>query len=154
MHESSLIREAQLLLPELTRLCRRSLLCFAMAAAVVPATWAADPERRIRVDDAARSLSFDDMISDFEVVTYVVTLRTRERLRVRLATNNASNCFDLYAPGSSKPAFVGGNSGNEHELTADTSGEYLIKVYLLRLAARDGQTANYSLELQRTVTAP
>jgi hypothetical protein len=121
----------------------------AAAVAVASGAVAGDPERRVRVELASGSTmrNFEDSISDFEVVSYVVPLRQGQSLRIMLATNNASNCFDIYAPGTPKPIYVGDDSGNSHQLLAQTAGDYLVKVYLLRLAARDGQTANYTLEL-------
>jgi hypothetical protein len=129
---------------------RRQLLIAAAAAVAAPAILAGDPERRVRVALASGSnaQSFEDTIIDFEVVSYVVPLQQGQSLRVLLATNNASNCFDVYAPGISKPIYVGDESGNSHQLLAQASGDYVVKVYLLRLAARDGQTANYTLELK------
>lgn len=115
------------------------------------AAHAGDPERRVVVSmQGSAARNFEDSIIDFEVVAYVVPLRQGQSLRVMLATNNASNCFDIYAPGVAKPIYVGDDSGNNHQLVAQVSGDYVIKVYLLRLAARDGQTANYTLDL--TVT--
>jgi hypothetical protein len=120
-------------------------------AATAAATMALpqDAERRVPVTLAGSTASsFEGSISDFEVVTYVVPLRQGQTLRVQLATNNASNCFDIHAPGTVKPIYVGGDSGSTHELHVQKSGDYQIKVFLLRLAARDGQMAQYTLELQ------
>lgn len=127
---------------------RRLMIATAIAAAATPAM-AQDAERRVTVtfDATHPAQRFDDTVSDFESVAYVVTLQQGARLQVMLATNNASNCFDLYAPGASKPFYLGGESGNSHLLLAKDAGHYVIRVYLLRLAARDGQSAHYTLEL-------
>lgn len=120
------------------------------AMLVASAAFSQNAERRVPVTFAngKATRSFDDSISEFEVVTYAVTLHKGQSLRVMLASTNASNCFDIHAPGTLKPIYVGGDSGSTHQLQAQTSGEYLVKVFLLRLAARDGQTAQYTLELQ------
>jgi hypothetical protein len=131
---------------------RRQLLRAIAATMVASAAFSQNAERRVPVTfaDGNTARSFDDSISDFEVVTYVVTLRKGQSLRVMLATTNASNCFDIHAPGVAKPVYVGGDSGSTHQLQAQIPGEYLVKVFLLRLAARDGQTAQYTLELSVT----
>jgi len=98
--------------------------------------------------DSARS--FEDQLSEYEVVTYVVPLRQGQTLQVLLTSSNASNCFDIYAPGIAKPVYVGSDSGSSARLVASASGDYLVKVFLLRLAARDGQTARYAIELRAT----
>lgn len=90
---------------------------------------------------------FDDAISDFEAVSYVVSLETGQSLQIALETNHAANCFDIHAPGLEKPIYVGADAGVSHRLVAPAAGDYAIRVFLLRFAARDGQSAQYSLEL-------
>ncbi len=111
-----------------------------------------DAERRVRVTfaEGKATRSFEDRISDFEAVSYVIPLRQGQSLHVVLATNNASNCFDIHAPNRPKPVYVGGDSGTDYKLLVQAPGDYIVRVFLLRLAARDGQSADYTLEL--TVT--
>jgi hypothetical protein len=129
---------------------RRRLLLGASAAAIAPAALSQETERRIQVtpeaDGAMRS--FEDSISEFEAVAYVIPLRTGQLLHVQLASTNAANCFDIHAPDEPKPVFVGGESGNSHQLRAVKAGNHVIRVYLLRFAARDGQSARYTLEVK------
>jgi hypothetical protein len=129
------------------RISRRRLL--AAAAAVATSTaFSQEAERRVQVVLEAGNLrSFEDRISDFEAVSYVMQLGQRQSLHVVLATNNASNCFDIHAPDKPKPVYVGGDSGNDCKLQVQKAGEYVVRVFLLRLAARDGQSADYTLEL-------
>jgi hypothetical protein len=130
-------------------LTTRRWLVIATAAAVATPVLAMDPERRVAVTfDASASRSFEDEIVEYEAVSYVVSLRKDQTLHVVLATNNASSCFDIYAPNVAKPVFVGAESGSTHDLVAQSAGEYVVKVFLLRLAARDGQSARYTLELK------
>jgi hypothetical protein len=113
---------------------------------------AQDAERRQQVELAAGAptRTFSDAIGGFEAVSYAMHLRSGQTLDISLATNNLSNCFDVYTSGAEKPFFVGGDSGSSHRFRATASGEYIIKVYLLRLAARDNQSAHYSLGLKIT----
>jgi hypothetical protein len=130
------------------RISRRRLI--AAAAAVTATTvFAQEAERRVRVtlEAGKPARSFQDRISDYEAVSYVIQLRQGQSLHVVLATNNASNCFDIHAPNTAKPIYVGAESGNDHKLLVTTPGEYMVRVFLLRLAARDGQSADYTLEL-------
>lgn len=124
-------------------------LAIALATLAAPAALAQSGERRIPVtlQDGATQ-AFEDTIHEFEVVSYVVPLQQGQSLHVALASSNASNCFDIYAPDAPKPFYVGGDSGNTHQMQAVTSGKYIVKVFLLRFAARDGQTAQYTLELK------
>lgn len=129
---------------------RRQLLLALAAVAALP-TRAADGERRVpaRLEPGA-ARSFDDEISEYEVVVYVVPLRPGQTLQVQLTSSNSSNCFDIHAPGAAKPVFVGSESGSRGRWVASAAGDHLVKVFLLRLAARDGQSARYALELKVT----
>jgi hypothetical protein len=122
-----------------------------IAATIAAPALPQDAEVRVPVTFTAGAMqrSFEGAISDFEVMTYVVALRQGESLRIQLASNNASNCFDIHGPESAKPIYLGAESGSTHVHKVQKSGEYLVKVFLLRLAARDGQTAQYALELER-----
>jgi hypothetical protein len=92
--------------------------------------------------------TFADSIGGFEAVSYRINLKDGQVLDISLSTNNLSNCFDVFAPGTEKPFFVGDDSGTSHHFLAKRGGEYVVKVYLLRLAARDNQSAHFTLELK------
>jgi hypothetical protein len=108
-----------------------------------------DTERSVPVTLAANGQPqvLEDAINEYETVSYIVQLQKGQQLQATLASNNAANCFDIYAPGETKPFYVGADSGNSHSLAAPTTGSYRIRVFLLRFAARDGQSARYELEL-------
>jgi hypothetical protein len=135
----------------LHRFSRRDLLAAAFGMAVTPAL-AQNLERRVEVllGERGATRSFEDGISEYEAVVYALSLREGQACRIALASSNAANCFDVFAPGEPKPVFSGGESGNEHTLVARTAGDYLVRVFLLRFAARDGQAARFTLELTRT----
>jgi hypothetical protein len=129
---------------------RRQLLVASVAGTVATASFPQSADRRISVvlERGKAAASFEASISDFEADAYVIPLRRGQSLEVLLATNNASNCFDIHAPGETKPVYVGAESGNTHRLPVQTSGDHVVRVFLLRLAARDGQSARYTLELK------
>lgn len=108
-----------------------------------------EADRRIAVTLQAdgKPHVFADTIVEYEAVAYVLPLREGQTLRVVLASSNAANHFDIYAPDAAKPFHVGAESGNSHTLKVRSSGNYTIRVFLLRFAARDGQDARYELEL-------
>ncbi len=51
------------------------------------------------------------------------------------------------------PYFVGSTSGNEWSAPLDADGEYTVRVYLMRSAARRNETANYTLTVGITGAA-
>lgn len=123
----------------------RAVLAIALLALLASAS-AQDALRTERLVLAAGTpFIASETIGGFETVDYVITLRAGQNLDVVLDTTNLSNCFDITAPGAEKPFFAGGESGNRHNFQADAAGDYVIRVYLLRLAARDYQSAEYTL---------
>jgi hypothetical protein len=128
---------------------RRRLLAALALAAAAPAVFPQSGERRVPVTLSGNAVQrFEDTITEFEIVSYVVPLRAGQSLQISLASSNASNCFDIHAPDAPKPIYIGSESGNTHLLHAKVSGEYQVKVFLLRFAARDGQSSQYTLELK------
>jgi len=124
--------------------------CAAVAACLLPLTAISmEADRRVAVTAQAdgKPQVFADTIVEYEAVTYVLPLQEGQTLRAVLASSNAANHFDIYAPDAAKPFYVGAEAGNSHTLKVRSSGNYIIRVFLLRFAARDGQDARYELEL-------
>jgi hypothetical protein len=126
---------------------RRRFLVAMIGAAAAPLVLAQQAGTRVVFDDDHPARSYEDALDGFNEISYVIALREGQSLQVSLASNNISNCFDIYAPGAAKPFYIGGDSGSSHRLVAGTPGDYVVKVFLLRLAARDNQSARYTLEL-------
>lgn len=121
-----------------------------IAALAIPTAAPAQDALRIeRVEFVAgtgvRTLA--DSIGGFERVHYVVAARAGQTLTVALATSNLSNTFNIIAPGADKPLYVGGDSGNQHSMRVPADGDYVIDVHLLRFAARDYQSAEYTFSV-------
>jgi hypothetical protein len=105
---------------------------------------------RVTFDDGSSARSLMDAIAGFERVHYLVSARAGQVLTVDLATSNLSNTFDISVPAAPKPFFVGGDSGNSHSFRVPATGDYTIDVHLLRFAARDYQSAQYTLSVTLT----
>jgi hypothetical protein len=100
----------------------------------------------IQFAKGATSATVKGTIKGDQTIDYKLRARAGQTMRVSLKTGNASNYFNVLPPGSNDVAvFVGSNDGNEWtgQLTAD--GEYTIRVYLMRNAARRNETASYTL---------
>ena len=66
-------------------------------------------------------------------------------MRVTLRTSNSAAYFNVLPPGSNHAAiFVGSTSGNQFTGTLPADGEYKLRVYLMRSAARRNEHANYT----------
>jgi hypothetical protein len=68
-----------------------------------------------------------------------------QNMSVALKTNNLSNYFNVLPPASEEALFIGSTSGNEWSGTLPADGEYTVRVYLMRNAARRNAKANYTL---------
>jgi hypothetical protein len=111
---------------------------------------AADETRteRVRFEPGASSAVIEDSITGYESVDYVLRAGRGQYANVSMATDNGANYFNVLAPGEDAVAmFIGSNSGNQYEGVLPASGDYKIRVYLMRSAARRDETANYRLEM-------
>jgi hypothetical protein len=65
-----------------------------------------------------------------------------------MATKNGANYFNILEPGETEVAiFVGSSNGNQYEGITSKSGDYKIRVYMMRSAARRNEVAKYRLEV-------
>jgi hypothetical protein len=111
---------------------------------------AADETRteRVRFEPGASSAVVEDSITGYESVDYVLRAGQGQYANVSMATDNGANYFNILAPGEDAVAmFIGSTSGNQYEGVLPASGDYKIRVYLMRSAARRDETANYRLEM-------
>ena len=84
-------------------------------------------------------------ISGREVVDYQVTGERSQILSIDLLTSNLANHFNVLPSGSDEALFIGSTQGTVADVRLPESGAYLVRVYLMRSAARRGETADYSL---------
>ena len=70
-----------------------------------------------------------------------MTCRNSNRIRCH------SNYFNITGPGASEALFIGSSEGTSTNFKIPSSGTYTISVYLMRSAARRGETADYDLTI-------
>lgn len=82
---------------------------------------------------------------------YVVRASAGQTMTVTLSSPNKSAYFNVLPPGSADEAiFIGSTSGDRFTRRLPSSGAYTVRVYLMRNAARQGQTAPFTLNLAVT----
>lgn len=113
------------------------------------ASYAADiRSERVRFEPGATSTTIKDSITGYETVDYIVGAKKGQYLNASIATKNGANYFNILAPGEDNVAFfIGSTKGNQYEGKLPKSGDYKLRVYLMRSAARRNETANYRLEI-------
>jgi heat shock protein HslJ len=114
-----------------------------------------DDIRTERVQFAAGSTGtkLEGRITGYETVDYKLGAKAGQRMIVTMTTDNGANYFNLLAPGETEVAFFNG-SMNENSFagTLPESGDYTIRVYQMRSAARRNETATYRLDVEITST--
>jgi hypothetical protein len=104
--------------------------------------------QRVSFPPGAQSATVFGVIRGRETVDLLLNARAGQTAAISMATRNASAYFNILAPGETETAlFVGSVSGNQFEGRLPATGDYRIRVYLMRNAARRGETADYRLEM-------
>ena len=129
---------------------RAHIVLAALLAIAVPAANAASEIRTQRVKFArgANSAVVEGSITGYETVDYVLGAGKGQYMNVSMATKNTATYFNILAPGESEVAFfIGSVNGNQYEGTLPATGDYRIRVYMMRSAARRNEKADYRLEM-------
>jgi hypothetical protein len=103
---------------------------------------------RVRFERGTNSATIESSITGYAVVDYILGARQGQYMNVSMATDIGASYFNILAPGEDQVAmFIGSISGNQYEGILPESGDYKIRVYMMRSAARRNEVANYRLEM-------
>lgn len=134
--------------PKVQHVFLLALVCFGLLAA--SESFAAGDIRteRVHFKKGESSAVIEASIKGYETVDYVLGARAGQYMNVSLATKHGATYFNILAPGENEAAmFVGSSSGNQYEGTLPADGDYKIRVYMMRSAARRNELAKYRLEM-------
>lgn len=102
--------------------------------------------RRVSFAPGTSSATVKGSIRGDEIVDYKLGAKAGQTMRVTLKTSNPSSYFNVLPPGSNDVAvFVGSSGGNEWTGSLTADGDYAVRVYLMRNAARRDERADYTL---------
>ena len=124
-----------------------------MALVMATAAHAQIRTERVQFAKGASSKTITGSIKGDASVDYVVGARAGQTMSVSLKPGNPSNYFNVLPPGSDTALFVGSSSGNTYSGRLPANGDYRVRVYLMRNAARRNEAANYTLTIGVTGTA-
>jgi hypothetical protein len=133
---------------------RRALLatltCLLLSSA--PVSHADDIEvKAVRFAKGTSSATMKDTIKGYQTIDYTLRAGAGQTMKAKLATKHGANYFNVLPPGSDDAAmFIGSSNGNEWTGTLPVAGDYRLRVYLMRSAARRNETANYTLDVSVT----
>ncbi len=80
-----------------------------------------------------------------QTVDYRLRAAGGQTMEVSLEASNASTYFNVLPPGDETALFVGSTSGNSFVGTLPKDGEYTVRLYLMRNAARRNESTRYTL---------
>ena len=87
-------------------------------------------------------------IKGYEIVDYLLDAAAGQMLHVRMTTDSGANYFNLMAPNEKDIAFfIGSIHGSSYQGMLPDKGNYTIRVYQMRSAARRNETAHYALDI-------
>ena len=116
--------------------------------------WADIRRERVQLGSEDSGTTIQGIIRGYEAVEYVLSAQAGQKMTVHLTSNNRSNYFNVYEPGQKVSddvaMYVSAINGNRYETVLPTTGQYLIRVYLMGNAARRNEIANYQLHFAIT----
>lgn len=114
---------------------------------ISPHVFAKDEVRteRVQFKKGAAEATLKNRIKGYEVVDYLLGANAGQTMSVNLKSSNGANYFNVLPPGSNAAIAMGELLGNQWTGTLPVDGEYTVRVYLMRSAARRNETANFTL---------
>lgn len=125
---------------------RGAIVALAVTATTMP-TIAQAPIRTERIQFArgATSATIRGAIRGYDTVDYVIGARAGQSMSVSLQTSSTSAYFNVLPPRSEEAIFNGSIKGAKFGGRLKDSGDYRVRVYLMRSAARRGERATFSM---------
>jgi hypothetical protein len=127
---------------------------FAAVALLQSVSAAAQPapprQERVTFAKGATSATIKGQVKGDADVDHLVRAAAGQTITVSLKVSNRSNYFNVLPPGSADVAMYVGQTGEAYTGILPTDGDYKVRVYLMRNAARRNEVSNY--ELTVTVT--
>lgn len=121
-----------------------------VCAQVIAGTTAADTGIRqegVQFAKGASSAVIKGQLRGDAMVDYVVRAAAGQTLSVKLQKSNGQNYFNVLPPGSTGSAMFVGDTGDDYSGVLPADGDYVVRVYLMRPAARRGESSNYTVTI-------
>lgn len=124
---------------------KRILLCIASLLLLMAApAWPDDMSRSLRFAPGKSSAVLSGVITGYDTATYFLDINGGQRLLVSMSASNGQNYFNVTGAAGTA-LFIGSTSGNSYSGVTRRTGTYRIDVYLMRAAARRGESSRYKL---------
>jgi hypothetical protein len=127
-------------------LCLISEALFVALLAANPSASAADVKSQaVQFVKGSSLATLKGRITGNQAIDYTLRARAGQSMSVKLAAQHSATYFNVLPPGSETALFIGSTDGNAWNGTLPSDGEYRVRVYLMRSAARRHEAANYTL---------
>lgn len=128
------------------------LLTAALVAIVALSVHAAEGIRKVPVHfkKGASQASLSGQIKGRETIDYVLRAKGGQTMTVALKTSHTALYFNVLPPGSDEAIFTGQVGGSHFEGKLAKDGDYTVRVYLVRAAARRAESAKFTLTIKVT----
>jgi hypothetical protein len=117
----------------------------AIAMGASPAAGEQTRRERVAFESGAASTTLKGSVAGYDTVDYVLGAREGQTMNVNMQTDNSANYFNVLPPKSEAAIAIGSTLGNEWTGTLPVDGDYTVRVYLMRSAARRNEKATYTL---------
>ena len=127
---------------------RRYFFAVALAATLATAASAANRQERVRFARGASSAELGGEVRGYDYVDYLIGARAGQHMSVAMTRVRGPAYFIVRAPGSDENLFDGPRSGQRFDTVLPASGDYRVRVFMMRSAARRNELATYRLRIQ------
>jgi hypothetical protein len=123
------------------------LMCGLLLASSVASAQPAIKQQPVQFKKGESGATIKGSLKGDQIIDYTLRASAGQVMVVHFKPTNPSAYFNVMAPGSDEAIFIGSTSGNEFSGDLKASGVYIIRVYLMRNAARRNESVNYTLDV-------
>jgi len=102
-------------------------------------------EQRVQFPPGSSGTRIDGQITGDTIRDYLLWAKAGQTIRLTLDTDNSAAYFNLMRGSDPAAIHIGSTAGNQYEGILPEDGDYRIRVYLMRSAARRNESADYTL---------
>lgn len=105
-------------------------------------------KERVRFEEGASGATIEGKITGDEIVDYLLGAKAGQTMSVTMTTDHGASYFNVLPPDSEVEAVFNGSLGeNSYEGRLDLDGDWKVRVYMMRSAARRNEVANFTLKV-------
>ncbi|MEW9805727.1 SH3 domain-containing protein [Mesorhizobium sp. ZMM04-5] len=104
-------------------------------------------EKRVHFPAGQSGTTLQGSIKGYEIVDYLLGASAGQRMTIDYETSNLASYFNLLPANSETAIYNASINGNSFDGILPANGDYRIRVYLMRSAARRNETARYTLSV-------